>query len=143
MSTYVQLEDYGTWSGTPVVPDQASEVQFLLNEAEVELQVIAGDLGDRITAGYTTADRVKTALCGMVGAVLRDRADEMALLAEDPMAVRQRMVSWLHVGRRERWLVGMFANAGSLDLSTRDPQLARPFLRPALCDRDEPWRYCP
>lgn len=143
MSTYVTLEDFGTWSGTPVAPDQASEIQFLLNEAEVELEVIAGDLGDRIDNELTTAERVKLALCGMVGRVLRDHADEMLLLgSQDVLGARQKMSSWLHVGRRERHLVGLYASGGSLDLSTRDPQLVCPTRRPPLWRPDE-WRYCP
>lgn len=130
MSVYAQLEDMAAWSGIPIVPDQASEVQFLLNEAEVELQVVSGDLGDRITAGRTTAARVKTALCGMVGRVLRDRANEMVLLAAaDPTGARSVMSSWLSVGRRERSLVGMSVRGDSMDLTTRDPQLVRPLVR--------------
>jgi hypothetical protein len=129
VSTYAQLEDYGNWCGTPVAPDQASEIQFLLNEAEVELAVIAGDLGDRITAGLTTSDRVKTAIVGMVGWVVRERSNEMALLATGTHDVSRVMSDWLKVSRRERWLVGMFTTGNSMDLSTRDPQLVHPLVR--------------
>lgn len=136
MSTYAQLEDYGNWCGTPVAPDQASEIQFLLNEAEVALEVIAGDLGDRITAELTTAEKVKLAVVGMVGRVVRDRANEMTLLSTGTHDVSNMMAGWLKVGRRERWLVGMFTTGNSLDLTTRDPQLTWPLRRPPLCDRN-------
>jgi hypothetical protein len=133
MSIYAQLEDMAAWSGMPIVPDQASEIQFLLNEAEIELEVIAGDLGGRITAGLTTPQRVKAALCGMVGRVTRDRAQAEALLAESAStATQDALREWLKVGRRERWLVGMTSSGDSMDLSTRDPQLVYPFVRPPL-----------
>lgn len=139
MSVYAQLADMAAWSGIPIVPDQASEVQFLLNEAEVELQVVAGDLGERITAGLTTEARVKTALCGMVGRVTRDRAQAQALLAESAStATQDALRQWLMVGRRERWLVGMSARGDSMDLSSRDPQLVRPLVR-APWDRWSGW----
>lgn len=141
MSTYVQLEDMAAWSGMPIVPDQASEIQFLLNEAEIEIEVVAGDLGDRITAGLTTSARVKAALCGMVGRVVRDRSQAQALLAESASSATQdALLGWLKVGRRERWLVGMSSRGDSMGLSTRDPQLVRPVRRPPLCDPDT--RYC-
>lgn len=132
LSVYAQLGDLAAWSGQPIAPDQASRLQFLLNEAEVELEVVAGTLADRITAGLTTTARVTLAVVGMVGAVMRNESLAALLLPDAPSDAGTRMVRWLRVTRRERWLVGMSTRGGSLDLSTRDPQLVRPVRRPPL-----------
>lgn len=147
MSTYAQLEDYAVWRGQPIAPEEASELQFLLNEAEVELEVVAGDLGDRVTAELTTDERVVKAIVGMVGRVVRARDQGHMLLTEDAPDAAPALSSWLKVTRRERYLVGMFSNAGSLDLSTRDPQLVHPVRRPPYPAYDRygyrDSRYCP
>lgn len=131
MSIYARLEDFVAWSGRSVDPDQAAKVQFLLDEAEVELEVVAGDLGVRIDAELTTEDRVKLAVLGMVGRVLRDGDVAEKLIGDGEHTPAQdageALSRWLRVTRRERHLVGMASRGGSLDLSTLDLQLAKPF----------------
>lgn len=126
MSTYAQLEDYAAWSGQPTIPDQAAKLQFLLNEAEVELEVVAGDLAGRIIAQLTTVERVKLAVVGMVGRVTRAWDVGEVLLPDAAPDAGLEMSRWLSVTRRERHLVGMSVRGGSTDLSTRDPQVVCP-----------------
>lgn len=112
MSTYAQLEDVEEAWGRPIPVEMAPEFQRLLDEAEIELASVVGDLAERVTAGLTTAERLRSAVVGMV--VTASRGDGPSLC--------------LVVGRRERWLAGVRSTGQSISLSHADPSLAAPIV---------------
>lgn len=130
MATYAQLTDVETALGRPIPVESSHDVQELLDEAEVKLAAYAGDLAERVTAELTTADRVKSAVVGMVVRELRAQETRQQLLAGASSTASERMAGGLTVGRRERFLVGIPTAAWSVDTSERDFTLARP-TRPA------------
>jgi hypothetical protein len=130
VATYAQLADVETASGAPIPAETSHDIQELLDEAEIQLAVYAGDLADRITAELTTADRVKSAVVGMVLREIQARRDRAAVLAGPTSTAAERVVAGMSVGRRERFLVGIPTAAWSVDMSQADYTLARP-TRPA------------
>lgn len=140
MSVYAQLQDFEDVTGTPVPIENAHVVQELLDEAEVVLAVHFGDLADRIESELTTAVHIRTAVVGMVRALLRTEESRSVLLAGSTTYEERSSISAsLRVTRRERWLLGAFTNASSMDLSDRDPQLRYP-TRPAGTRESRIWR---
>jgi hypothetical protein len=135
MSVYAQLEDIEEHQGHPVPVEQAHNFQHLLDEAEVELGVVGGDLADRIAAGLTTAARLKLAAVEMVLRAWRDTTIRSQLMAGTTGEERAQAGAWLQapgeqrwvrVTRRERWLLGMASSAVSLSLSDADTTLVCP-----------------
>lgn len=142
MSTYAQLVDVEEAWGKPVPVEQAHDFELMLDEAEVELAVVGGDLAARVTAELTTADRVRQAAVGMVLRVLRDADTRAQLLAGSSTGEeRERAAagSWLRVTRRERWLLGMSSSASSISLAAADDVLPVPFREPCPVPVP-PWR---
>jgi len=139
VSIYAQLEDVEDRLGQPIPLEKAHEYQHLLEEAEVELAAIAGDLAARVTAGLTTPERLKEAVVGMVLRAKRDAAARMALMLSNrsSAAERAQVKGWLTVTRTERRLAGLFAAGQSVSLSDADKTLVEPVRKPAL---DEYWR---
>lgn len=136
MATYAQLSDVESATGQPILLDGAHDVQELLDEAEVKLASIVGDLADRVTAGLTTADRLRSAVVGMVTRVLRQE-EERRLLSSGTSTGEERAAlgRWLTVTRRERFLAGIPPAAWSVSLAASDSTLARPQRVPPLWRR--------
>lgn len=130
MATYAQLADVEAISGKPIPAETSHDIQELLDEAEVTLAAFAGDLAARVTAELTTADRIKSAVVGMVLREVQARKDRAAILAGPTSTAAERVVSGMSVGRRERMLVGIPTAAWSVDMSEADYTLSRP-TRPA------------
>lgn len=127
MATYALLSDVEEALGRPVPVESSQDAQELLDEAEIALAAVAGDLADRITAELTTADRVKTAVVGMVLAEMRAEDTQKLLLAGSTTAAERKSIRrQLLVGRRERFLVGIPTAAWSIDMSEADYTLSRP-----------------
>jgi hypothetical protein len=139
VSIYAQLEDVEERMGQPIPPAEAHEYEHLLDEAEVELAAIAGDLAARVIAGLTTPDRLKQAVVGMVLRARRDAAAREALMLSNrsSAAERAQVKGWLTVTRTERRLAGLFAAGQSVSLSDADEALVEPVRRPPLA---EGWR---
>jgi hypothetical protein len=131
VSIYAQLEDVEDRRGQPIPPEQAHEFEELLDEAEVLLEVVAGDLAARVTAGLTTAERLKLAVTGMVLRAEREMVARQQLFASNRSSSAERAAvgGWLSVKRRERSLAGMSSAAGSVSLADADAALVQP-LRP-------------
>lgn len=124
MSTYAQLSDVESDVGAPIPAEAAHLVQQLLDEAEIQLAAYVGDLDERVAAELTTADRVTSAVVGMVTRVLRTgMAFDCYLIPEQDAATALRCLA---VTRRERFLVGVSAAAGALSLADADLTLATP-----------------
>lgn len=137
MSVYAQLADVEDQWGQPVPVEKAHDFQHLLDEAEVELEVVGGDLAARVTAALTTTARLRTAVVGMVLRVLRDEAARRELLGGTSTGEeRSELRGWLQVTRRERHLMGLRWSAGSLSLSGADEALTEPLLPPTW-----PWGH--
>lgn len=131
MATYAQLTDVEAAAGVPIPAETSHEVQELLDEAEIMLAAFAGELAERVTAELTTADRIRSAVVGMVVTALRARETQQQLLTAASSTAAERTASArLSVGRRERFLVGIPTAAWSVDMSQADYTLARP-TRPA------------
>lgn len=131
MATYAQLTDVETALGRPIPVESSHDVQELLDEAELQLAAFAGDLAARVTATLTTADRVKSAVVGMVVNAMRSEETQRLLLSGSTTAAERSSIRrQITVGRRERFLVGIPTAAWSLDTSERDFTLSRP-TRPA------------
>ena len=144
MATYAQLSDVEMSLGRPIPVEASQDVQELLDEAEIQLAAHAGDLAARITAELTTADRVKSAVVGMVMTAMRAEDTQKLLLAGSTTAAERSSIRrQILVGRRERFLVGIPTAAWSIDMSEADYTLARP-TRPAPPRRywgRGPWRW--
>lgn len=142
MSTYAQLSDVETALGLPVPTESAHLVQRLIDEAEILLAAYVGDLGERVDAMLTTAERVTAAVVGMVVHALRASMhvecwqSGYAMPDQDSTAL-----GCLTVGRRERFLVGASAAAGSISLADADSALPAVFraVRPRRYEA-RPWR---
>lgn len=127
MATYALLSDVELDLGRPIPVESTQDIQELLDEAEIQLAAFAGDLADRITAELTTADRVKTAVVGMVvGAMRAEETQKLLLAGSTTAAERNSIRRQISVGRRERFLVGLPTAASSIDMSGADYTLSRP-----------------
>lgn len=131
MAVYADLGDVEAATGQPIAPEDGHTVAELLDEAESELAAVVGDLGSRVTAGSTTAERLRSAVVGMVirvlrGAEQRRQLQEGTSTGEERAALRRDLT----VTRRERMLAGIPVAAWSVALSAADTTLSHP-QRPA------------
>lgn len=136
MATYAQLSDVESAIGKPIPVEVAHSVSELLDEAEIRLAAVVGYLPDRVTSELTTADRLKTAVVGMVVEVLKGEMwPELAgsCLLGDLNEVFYR----LDVGRREKYLSGVSAAGASLSLGEADSTLPWVLRRPRRRHYDE------
>ncbi|GEL19357.1 Gp19/Gp15/Gp42 family protein [Pseudonocardia asaccharolytica] len=126
MSSYAQIEDVALRLDRPIPPTEQYRVQVLLDEAEVELALAAGDIAARIAAGKTTAERVRRAVCEMVLRVLRNPSGfrQQSVGPFSVTADRQVASGLLTVSRRERRLLGLRVGAATVSLSDADNGLA-------------------
>lgn len=149
MSTYATVQDVkDRYEG--VIPDSSDPaVQTKLDDAEEFLAARAGDIAARITAGKTTARRVKMVLCNMILRVLRnptgtrqENAGPFGRSFDQAVASGK-----LFLTRDDRMLLGLVGGAttvqvgdDALDLPTRYPGLAdwrrRPWVQNVLVQGD-------
>lgn len=138
MAMYAQLCDVERAIGKPIPVDVAHAVAELLDEAEVRLAAVVGELAERVTAELTTADRLGTAIVGMVAEVLKGELWPMLLGGFEDMNA---MCCRLSVTRREKYLAGVSAAGSSMSLADADFTLPYVLRRPPLRRRDYyPWR---
>ena len=136
MATYAQLADVEAATGKPIPVESAHDVEELLDEAEVQLAAYAGDLAERVIAELTTADRLRSAVVGMVVQALRKTESQQQLLAGSTTAAERSSIRQpIVVGRRERFLVGIPTAAWAVSVSDSDSTLRSP-TRPALPRRE-------
>jgi hypothetical protein len=136
VATYAQLGDVEAATGKPIPVEAAHDVEELLDEAEVQLAAYAGDLAERVIAELTTAERLRSAVVGMVTRVLRQEEERSRLAAGTSTGEERAALSrWLTVTRRERMLAGIPTAAWAVSVSDSDSTLRRP-TRPALPRRE-------
>jgi hypothetical protein len=132
VSVYAQISDVAARFEHPISDEATTRVLNLIEDAETELELVAGDIAARITDGKTTAERVRVAVCSMVLRALRNPGGHRQQSAGPYSFTVDRAVASgrLTVTRRERRLLGLTAGGDSVSLSLADDALEYLLLQP-------------
>lgn len=123
MATYATVDDVAAEYDGTIADDQWDYVDRKLTSAELVVDAVAGDIGGRITAGKTTAARVRLVLATMVIRVLRNAGGvRTETVGPFSVTVDQQVSSGrLYVSREDRRLLGLRSAATTMALD--DPAL--------------------